>query len=166
MRGMVTSREPYGRRMPTQLRPAALAALCAGGLLLAPDAPGAATKSRALSATGDLVQTAKPGRFSSIQQGTLRGTPLGSGRMILRSTLKQATVTSTFTVTTKAGRVAGRATARLTVDGDTANYRGTATITSGTDRYRRASGSNIRFTGVGPVSAKRTKITLSGRVRY
>ena len=107
MRGVATSCETNGRRMPAHLRPAALVALCAGGLLLAPDAPGAATRSRALSATGDLVQTAKPGRFSSIQQGTLRGTPLGSGRMILRSTLKQATVTSTFTVTTKAGRVAG-----------------------------------------------------------
>ena len=49
--------------------------------------------------------------------------------MVLRSTLKQATVTSTFTVTTRAGRVSGRATARLTLDGDTAHYKGTATIT-------------------------------------
>ncbi len=143
-----------------------LAASCMVALLVTPSTPGAATKSRALNATAHLVQTAKPGRLASVQEGTLRGTPLGSGRMVLRSTLKQATVTSTFTVTTKAGRVSGRATARLTLDGDTATYKGTATITSGTGRYRRARGSNITFTGVGPVSAKRTRVTLAGRVRY
>ncbi len=148
------------------LRPRTFAALGLAALLAAPVATGATTKSRALSATGNLVQTAKPGRFSTIQQGTIRGTPLGTGRMILRSTLKQATVTSTFTLTTKAGRVAGRATARLTLDGDTAHYKGTATISSGTGRYRKARGSNIRFTGVGPVSAKRTRISLTGRVSY
>ncbi len=166
MLGMATSRVQDSGRTATRLRPVALAVVCAGGLLLAPSAPGAATKSRALSATGELVQTAKPGRFSTVQQGTLRGTPLGSGRMVLRSTLNKATVTSTFTVTTRYGRVSGRATARLTLDGDTANYKGTATITSGTGRYRRASASNIAFTGVGPVSAKRTRIRLTGRVRY
>lgn len=148
------------------LRPLGLTALGATALLIAPLAWGATAKSRALKASADLVQTAKPGRFSTVQQGTVRGTPLGTGRMVLRSTLKQAIVTSTFTLTTKAGRVTGRATARLTLDGDTAHYKGTATISSGTGRYRRARGSNIRFTGVGPVSAKRTRISLTGRVSY
>lgn len=91
----------------------------------------------------------------------MRGRPFGTGRMVLRSTLKQARVTSTFTLETKLGIVRGRATARLTLDGDTATYKGTATITSGTRRYRGATGSNIRFTDVGPVSAKSTKITLT-----
>ena len=148
------------------LRHVALAMAGAVALLAPPIAWSATVKSRALSATGQLVQTAKPGRFSTVQQGTVRGTPLGTGRMVLRSTLKQATVTSTFTVTTSVGRVSGRATARLTLDGDTAHYKGTATITSGTGRYRNARASNIRFTGVGPVSAKRTRISLAGRVSY
>lgn len=148
------------------LRPLGFTALGATALLMAPLAWGATPKSRALNASAELVQTAKPGRFSTVQQGTVRGTPLGTGRMVLRSTLKQATVTSTFTLTTKAGRVTGRATARLTLDGDTAHYKGTAAISSGTGRYRRARGSNIRFTGVGPVSAKRTRISLTGRVTY
>ena len=144
----------------------AFPAILALVLLLAPVVYAATTKSRPLSASGKLVQTAKPGRFQSVQAGTIRGTPIGSGRMVLRSTLNQARVTSTFTVTTTAGRVSGRATARLTLDGDTATYRGTATITSGTRRYRNVSGSNIRFTGVGPISAKHTRISLVGRVRY
>ena len=112
------------------------------------------------------MRTAKPSNTSSVQAGTVKGKPFGSGQMVLRSSLKQATVTSTFTLTTSAGIVRGRATARLTLDGDTATYKGTARITSGTRRYRGVTGSNIRFTGVGPVSAKRTKITLSGFVRY
>ena len=153
-------------RAARALRPLALALVCATATLLVPQAWSATPKSRTLKASGDLVRTAKPSRFSTVQKGTLRGTPLGTGRMVLRSTLDKATVTSTFTVTTSAGRVVGRATARLTLDGDTANYKGTATITSGTGRYRRARGSNIRFTGVGPVSATRTRISLSGRVTY
>jgi len=135
-------------------------------LLVAPVAWAASPKTRTLRATGQLVQTAKPDRFKAVQQGTVRGTPFGTAKMVLRSTLKQATVSSTFTVTTSAGRVSGTATARLTLDGDTATYKGTARITSGTGRYRNASASGIAFTGVGPVSAKNTRITLSGRVRY
>ena len=143
-----------------------LAALAAAAVTAAPFASAAKPKSRALSASGELVRTAKPSNTSSIQAGTVKGKPFGSGRMVLSSSLKQATVTSTFTLTTSAGIVRGRATARLTLDGDTATYKGTARITSGTRRYRGATGTNIRFTGVGPVSAKRTKITLSGWVRY
>jgi len=143
-----------------------MAALATAGIAAAPQATAAKTTSRALSASGDLKRTAKPSNTSSVQAGTVKGKPFGSGQMVLRSSLKQATVTSTFTLTTKAGLVRGRATARLTLDGDTATYKGTATITSGTRRYRGVTGSNIRFTGKGPVSAKHTKITLSGRVRY
>lgn len=154
------------RRPPTRLGIASLAAIAAAGIAAAPHAMAAKAKSRTLTASGELVRTAKPSALSSVQAGTVSGKPFGSGRMTLRSTLKQATVTSTFTLQTSAGLVRGRATARLTLDGDTATYRGTATITSGTRRYRGATGSNIRFTGKGPVSAKRTQITLSGVVRY
>jgi hypothetical protein len=142
------------------------AALAASVMAATPLAWAAKPQSRALSASGELKRTAKPGALSTVQEGTVRGRPFGSGRMVLRSTLKQARVTSTFTLQTAAGVVHGRAIARLTLDGDTATYKGTATITSGTRRYRGAAGSNIRFTGVGPVSAKSTKITLSGSVRY
>ena len=157
---------PPHRLLPTRFGVASLAAIAAAGVTAAPFAVAAKTKSRTLSASGQLVRTAKPAALSSVQEGTVTGRPFGSGKMVLRSKLKQATVTSTFTLTTKAGLVRGRATARLTLDGDTAHYKGTARITSGTRRYRGATGSSIRFTGVGPVSAKRTKITLSGRVRY
>jgi len=141
-------------------------ALLAVAALIAPGAWAARATSRALSASGQLTQTAKPAKFSTVQEGTLRGSPFGSGRMVLRSTLKQARVTSTFTLTTSAGRVSGRATARLTLDGDTATYKGTATLTGGTKRYSRVTGVNIRFTGVGPINAKRVKISLSGRVQF
>jgi hypothetical protein len=143
-----------------------LAAFAATALALAPVAWAAKPRARVLQASGQLVQTAKPGRFVAVQRGPIRGTPFGTATMVLRSTLNQAHVTSTFTVTTKAGRVQGSAGARLTLDGDTATYRGTATITSGTGRYRHATGSKIAFTGVGPVDAKRTQVTLSGRVSY
>lgn len=154
------------RTRSTRLRSLGLVVLAATALLAAPLALAAKPKTRTLSAVGQLKQTAKPDRFKAVQEGTVRGTPFGSAKMVLRSTLKQARVSSTFTVTTKAGRVSGTSIARLTLDGDTATYKGTATITSGTGRYRNASASNIRFTGVGPVSAKTTRITLSGRVRY
>jgi hypothetical protein len=143
-----------------------LAALTAAGVTAASPATAAKTTSRLLSASGELHRTAKPSNTSSVQAGAVTGKPFGAGQMVLRSSLRQATVTSTFTLTTKAGIVRGRATARLTLDGDTATYKGTATITSGTGRYRGVKGTNIRFRGVGPVSAKHTKITLSGRVRY
>lgn len=129
-------------------------------------ATAAKTTSRTLTATGELKRIAKPGPRSSVQRGTVRGRPFGTGTMLLRSNLSRAIVTSTFTLQTSAGIVRGRARARLRIDGDTARYRGTATITSGTRRYRNATGSNITFTGVGPVNAKSAKITLRGIVRY
>ncbi len=141
-------------------------ALAAAPVAIGVPYASAKTSSRALNATGELKRTAKPGPRSSVQAGVVRGEPFGSGRMILRSSLSRAIVTSTFTLQTSAGLVRGRARARLTLDGDTANYKGTATITSGTRRYRDATGSNITFTGIGPVSAKSTKITLRGFVRY
>lgn len=150
----------------SRVRGTGLAVLAAAVLVVAPAVDAAKPKTRALSATGQLVQTAKPGRFQSVQAGTLHGTPFGSGRMTLRSTLKQAIVTSTFTLAVTGGRVSGRARARLTLDGDTANYKGTATISGGTGRFRGVRGTGITFTGVGPVSAKNTRITLRGRVRY
>jgi hypothetical protein len=137
-----------------------------GGVVASAVADAAATKSRTLSASGLLKRTKKTGNVSAIQQGTIRGAPFGAATMVLRSSLKQATVTSTFTVTTSAGRVTGRATARLTIDGDTSTYKGKATITGGTRRYKRIAGTNIAFTGKGPVSAKTTNITLTGVVRY
>jgi hypothetical protein len=145
---------------------ALLACALAGGVVLSAIADAAATKRHALSATGKLKRTKKTGNTSAIQQGTIRGRPFGTATMTLRSSLKQATVTSTFTVTTSAGRVTGRATARLTIDGDTSTYKGRATITGGTRRYKRITGTNIAFTGSGPVSAKTTTIRLSGVVRY
>jgi len=142
------------------------AALAVSVVAATPLAWAAKPRSRTLSASGELKRTAKPGALSTVQQGTMRGRPFGTGSMVLRSTLKQARVTSTFTLETKGGVVRGRASARLTLDGDTATYKGIATILGGTRAYRGVTGSNIRFTGVGPVSAKSTKITLSGSVRY
>src|SRR4051812_746073 len=118
-------------RTPPRRSRAALAMFLAGLLIVAPVALAAKTKARALSASGELVRTAKPSDLSTVQEGTIRGAPFGSGRMVLRSALKQARVTSTFTVQTSAGKVSGRATARLTLDGDTATYKGIATITGG-----------------------------------
>lgn len=129
-------------------------------------AASAKTKARTLNASGELKRTARPAPLTSVQSGRLVGTPFGSGTMVLRSKLERAIVTSTFTLKTSAGTVRGRARARLTLDGDTAHYKGTATITGGTGRYRRVQGSGITFTGVGPVSAKRTTIRLRGTVRY
>jgi hypothetical protein len=163
---MVATSSSRPARPTRPLRTAAVSLAAAAALLLGPAAWAAKPTARVLRASGQLVQTAKPGRFMAVQQGTIRGTPFGTATMVLRSTLKQARVTATFSVTAKAGRVAGNASARLTLDGDTATYKGTATITSGSGRYRHATGSKIAFTGVGPVDAKHTQVTLSGRVSY
>lgn len=159
------SAAPPRPHAPRRLRTACFAAFALAALL-APAAWAAKPATHALRASGQLVQTAKPGRLVAVQQGTICGTPFRTATMVLRSTLSQAHVSSTSTVTTKAGRVAGNAAARLTLDGDTATNKGAATITSGTGRYRHATGSNIAFTGVGPVDAKHTQVTLAGRVRY
>jgi hypothetical protein len=163
---MTPARSSSTTGTPRWLLRASLVTLLAATAALVPVAWAAKPKARALSATAQLVRTAKPGPLATVQAGTIRGTPFGSGHMTLRSSLKQATVTSSFTLTTSAGRVTGRATARLTLDGDTAHYKGTASITGGSARYRRAKATNIRFTGIGPVSGKSTKITLTGRVQY
>src|ERR1044072_6101469 len=94
---------------PSLRRTVALAVVV---LAAAPVAMAAKPKARALSATGQLVQTAKPDRFKAVQAGTIRGTPFGTAKKVLRPTLTQARVNSTFTVTTSGGRVSGTATAR------------------------------------------------------
>jgi hypothetical protein len=148
------------------LWPACAAALVVCLLAEAALAQAASTKSRSLDASAQLKRIAKPGPNKAVQEGIIRGTPFGSATMNLRSTLKKGRVTSTFTFYKRAGRVYGRASARLTLNGDTATYRGTATITGGTKRYKNVSGTKIKFTGKGPVSAKSVKVRLTGTVRY
>lgn len=143
----------------------ALAAVAATATLTAPPlAPAIAT--RTLNATAELKRTSRPGPNQAIQSGPIKGSPFGSGTMTLRSRLKRATVTSTFTVRTARGTVTGSARARLTLDGDDATYRGTATIRRGSGFYRNIKATKVSFLGKGPVSAKKTTIKLTGRLRY
>lgn len=145
-------------------RPLILCALPATLLLVA--APATADSTRKLAATAELKRTARPSANQTIQRGPIRGIPLGRGTMTLNSKLTGGYVNSTFTVTTARGVVRGRSRARLTLDGDTASYKGTATLISGTRLYKGIKGIGITVSGEGPVSAKETTIRLRGKVRY
>ena len=138
--------------------------LAAGLLLVVPSAT--ASRVYRLDASGELQRRSGQASGITVLAGTIRGAPFRSGEMVLRSDLVRGYVNSTFTVRMRNGTVAGRSRARLTLDGDTANYAGTATITSGTGRYRRARATGLRFTGRGPINARSTRLRMTGRVRY
>lgn len=145
-----------GRRSPARALPALLAVIVGGAAIFAPAAAPArsphssstATTARAMSV--DLVAAlrliGRPGHVSN-ERGTISGTFPGTVAVRFVA-IGSSEGTSTFTIyPSSGGSISGQSTAHGRVEGATATFSGSATITGGTGRWAHASGSGLQYNG-------------------
>jgi hypothetical protein len=126
-------------------------AATAGALALAVGATGAAG-STALAArtvtlrdTGNLHKTSKKG-FNLYESGSANGSISGSISLHL-DVVSTNKVTAELTVYPRGSSISGKATGSYHVNGGTASFAGTLSITHGSGGYSGAHGSGISFSG-------------------
>ncbi|WP_354699352.1 hypothetical protein DSM112329_05066 [Paraconexibacter sp. AEG42_29] len=143
------------------LRPLLLAVLAAV-LLTGATAAWAAT--RTLDATAELKTTKRDG-LRATQRGDLDARPFGKGRLVLRTFIQKGKVNATFTAVIGNSTVKGTAFGTVEIK-KRIKYSGTARITGGSGRFKKAKARSLKFTGDGPLNGRSTRVTLSGRISY
>jgi hypothetical protein len=100
-----------------------------------------------------------------IQVGTFSGTPLGRGKVRVRTQVgKGHGSVARFTMTTSRGRVTGTGNVAVTFTGSQIIYNGTVKITSGSGKFRGMRASRLHASGRGKVSGTRFVVRITGRV--
>ncbi len=100
-----------------------------------------------------------------VDRGTVRGSPVGSGkiRLVYRLHPKSGIATTRFTITNARGTVSGTATSRYAVTRLHITFTGAGSITRGTGSYRRIRGRPLAFDAVHSLTGKREVIAFTGR---
>ena len=140
----------------------AVPALVAVLALAFPAAAGSAVRRLDVHAT---VKMLPGGGATLLQAGTFSGTPLGRGKVRVRTAVGQGRGSVvTFRLYNARGSVTGRGDCAVTFKGSLILYRGVATITGGTGAFRRMRARKLTVSGRGELSSERFAVNLSGRV--
>ena len=100
-----------------------------------------------------------------VDTGTVTGSPVGSGRIVLRYALdpSRGTAVTTFTIANRHGTVRGRCLSSYSVTRLHITFTGAAGITGGTGRYAGITGSPLEFNAVHSATGRREIIAFTGR---
>jgi hypothetical protein len=150
-------------RAVRRLTAAVVAAACVLGSAWAAAQPATArTQTLRLRVSVSLA----PGSGSTlVYRGSFTGTPLGRGRVELRTRLGGAgDATVSYRMSTSRGTFSGSARVTLSYHGSSVTYRGRATITSGTGAYRNLRSDDLRIAGTAGLAAERVTLGLSGPI--
>ena len=125
---------------------------------------GVLARAMALNLTVHMHLVGRPGHLL-VEQGRVSGT--FSGSAFSRNTaLGSNQGVSTFTISSKAGSLSGRASSRGHVVGPTAYFVGSGTITGGTGTWAHAAGSHLQFSGTMDRQNYNVTDRVTGTVRY
>jgi hypothetical protein len=143
-------------------RLALLSTLC-GALLLAASPALAATHVDNSTAT---VHKVSGSGKTTVYAGDMTSTALGRGSVRQSVVLgKGLKVTGRYVVTYRGGTVRGTVKAKAKISGGKIVFSGSARITGGTGRFKRASGSST-YTGVANLSGTTATFSQRGRISY
>ncbi len=150
-------------------RRTATAALASLALALLSSAPSHALSARAartisVSENGHLHLTSHHG-FTLNLQGSASGTIKGTIYIHL-NVVATNRVTAEVNIYPRNGSLSGHAQASYRVQGATASFSGSLSITRGSGTYGHAHGSGLHFTGTIQRSNDATAVRLSGSVSY
>jgi len=100
-----------------------------------------------------------------IDRGTIRGSPVGSGRITLVYTLRprEGRASTRFTIVNARGTVTGRARSTYAVTRLHITFTGAAVLTGGTRAYAGIRGGPLRFDAIHSITGRKEAITLRGR---
>ncbi len=154
------------RTRPTLATAAILAVAAMGAsasLLTAAPAPARTAVGVGITGTTSLAKVVKPTLL--VDRGTVKGSPVGSGkiRLVYRLRPKTGVATTKFTITNAKGTVSGTATSRYAVTRLHITFTGVGSITRGTRAYKGIRGRPLAFDAVHSITGKREAITLRGR---
>jgi hypothetical protein len=147
---------------PIRTRLAIVAALL-GAAATAPSPAVAAEQAFDVTASVRLV----PGKGATlIQKGTFSGTPVGRGKIRLRTRLGQGDgATFSFVMRTRRGTLHGSGSVALDFRTETVVYNGSADITQGSGAFSGSRARGLRVSGSGPLHGSKGFIfRLSGRL--
>jgi hypothetical protein len=133
---------------------------------LADAARRGARKRHAVSLTGS-TRTVDSGSGGTVEdQGTIRGTPFGSGTIDLQGTLGSGALEGTFRMTFKRGEVRGTVHAPFTIAAGQITFRGHGRITGGTGAFRGIHGRGLEVTDTNTLDGQNGQVAVEGTVRY
>jgi hypothetical protein len=136
---------------------------CLGAAASTPSPAVAADQAFDVTASVRLV----PGKGATlIQRGTFSGTPVGRGKIRLRTRLGQGDgATFSFVMRTRRGTLHGSGSVALVFRSDTVHYHGSADITQGGGAYSGNRARGLRVSGNGPLHGDHGfTFRLSGRL--
>jgi hypothetical protein len=148
-------------RAPTLALALALAVLLgAPGSVVASPAPGGSSPPFAVYAK---VRLRPQAGADLVQAGTFSGTPLGLGRVVVRTRLNGlGGATVDFLMTNDGGSLRGSGTVAVTFKGTVVSYAGSARILSGTGDYASVRASHLRVQGSGSISGDTFSVAVTG----
>ena len=143
---------------------AASAALAGAAAPTTDAATAHAARTISLSESGRLHLTSHHG-FTLNEQGSASGTM--SGTIYIHLTISSTNhVSAEVNIYPSGGSLTGSASAAYHVQGGTASFNGTMSITRGSGRYSHARGSGLSFTGTIQRSTDAVNVRVSGRFSY
>lgn len=159
----------------TGRRPARGAAVAVAALALVSVGAGAAAPASAAAPTPVGVHVT--GRTSLVEvrsatvlvdRGTVRGGPVGSGRISLVYTLwpREAIATTTFTIVNRRGTISGRMRSTYAVGRLSITFTGAGRITGGTGAYAGIRSGPLRFAALHSITGRREVLELTGRATF
>jgi hypothetical protein len=128
-----------------------------------PPRSGSEPSERRIEETATLELVRREG-LTYYQQGRVEGT--FSGTMELRATIGGPGVLAVFTVTLPEGTIRGKGSAAIRPAGSVVHFNGTASVTSGTGAFAKASAVDLRYAGKGAADGSTATVRLTGRVSY
>jgi hypothetical protein len=148
---------------------ALLSLLTAVALIAAPAAASAKPKLRPVDLTGATTVVngsilASPAHY----EGTISGTPFGTGkiRLTVQLDLVYRTATGTFRIRSKKGTVSGTVDGTIVGLNRVIDFYGTAELTGGTGRYKRIRGTGLEIHTRNTLDDPNGTIELRGFVTY
>ena len=123
-----------------------------------------ATHQVSLTASTRTVDSGPGGKVED--QGTVKGTPFGKGRVDITGTLADGLLDGTFRMTFPRGEVRGSVRLPFTISGNQITFHGRARITGGTGAFRGIRGHGLDATDTNTLDGQNGKVALEGSVRY
>lgn len=124
--------------------------------------PADAKTTRTDTVTATVKKTGQSGT-ALVYKGTVRSKVFGKGKVVEKI---YGGLNGTFVITYKHGKVRGSSTAKATADPDGGvDVKGTYTLTGGTGRYKKISGSGT-FTGHSNADLSTATFRQHGKVSY
>jgi hypothetical protein len=123
-------------------------------------------KHHALAIDGK-THTVKPATPGTVEDhGTLSGTPLGKGTIVLVGTFANSTLTATFRLTFPKGSIIGTTTMPFTITGNEIDFEGTSRLIGGTGAYRGITSGPLATHDHNTLDGQNGVVTVSGSATY